>query len=563
MPCAAGRHQPSRGQTGACLPCPVGFRAPVAGLAQCITCGAGTYSNTTGAAECQPCPINTFNIGDSAGGSTFCSPCADSEYTRSVGAKSCSVCATTEYPARDVSTAVVTCTACDAFAVCDGRSIQPLDGTFYARDPETGVALLAECLPGQCRTDEAGETVCAGANRAPAAENPLCAECSSSAKFAHWRGECVECSETRWDLVFASLALGCAYVAVIHPLAQNTTTGGLKIALFFTQTVLLLLRSASGSSVLFSLLNADVFSFLGSSGCVLRLTGPAPMYTGYVSAAAVLCLAWPLHALVAWAAVPALRARWPDAFAEHSLSASIRTLIQLSLSLVNLVVVTSVEVLDLQHTRIPGATCRVRAHPHVHCDAGSGYGAHAAAAWCVLFAYICAVAAMVWRATASGKDHPFWGVVTDAFRRDAAVSRWWQAVLVLRRVAVVVSFTLLRASTHNTQLALTNIVSLAFFAVHVATLPFSESLDNAAESASLTALIGVALLLQADATDDDAGALDGGRATDAAAWVALLAGVALFVYVAARQFGCGRCKGREEKCDDPAGSSTVQLADRA
>lgn len=56
------------------------------------------------------------------------------------------------------------------------------------------------------------------------------------------------------------------------------------------------------------------------------------------------------------------------------------------------------------------------------------------------------------------------------------------------------------------------------------------------------------MLLQADATDDDAGALDGGVATNAAAYAALIVGILLFVYV----FACAWSEAKRAKNEEDA-----------
>jgi hypothetical protein len=168
----------------------------------------------------------------------------------------------------------------------------------------------------------------------------------------------------------------------------------------------------------------------------------------------------------------------------------------------------------------------------------------------VLLLYVSTLLGLIGQAWRRGDAPGALSVITGAFRRKPAVAALWQAAIVLRRVAVVLAFSLLRgAGDENARLATTNAVSVAFAMAHLVVLPFVHAASNHLEGAALAGLVGMLLLLQGDASGGDGSGVGGtGAATVAAFWLAALgtAVLACAALLTARHTSKGRASRREQ-----------------
>jgi hypothetical protein len=144
--------------------------------------------------------------------------------------------------------------------VCDGGAPVAEAEAWVDRGAD-GSLRAYECLPGYCVAGGA-----CGANRKPAAQNPLCGECADG--FYQWGAACVSCegaSARGGGLLFLLSLLLVALVWAVHRLSQRAGSE-FKMAVYCVQIALLLVGDAesAGASVL-QLLNLDALSVAGGS----------------------------------------------------------------------------------------------------------------------------------------------------------------------------------------------------------------------------------------------------------------------------------------------------------
>jgi len=303
IPCQPGTVQ-SQIHSTKCHICPSGSYAPTSGMSSCITCDLLVNEDGT---ECRPsrCPPGRYQRVN--GSQADCFDCEIGYYSETQGASSCLQCSVLTYSFQRGSSHCFDCTSqagldCDsgvasalpgywAFVDVSGMNVRlstspcppNLCTGFNSRN--TPVVLDIEILtytgfrPGD--DDESSLDSIDGINaiaspksmdpfeksalfdmksfasltfnlpafipqcaphRINSTSNRLCGACEMD--YTEWRGSCVQCSETRWDLIFFLFVLSSIYLLMVYHKSHDAE-GTTKIFFFFVQTAVLQLGSYS------------------------------------------------------------------------------------------------------------------------------------------------------------------------------------------------------------------------------------------------------------------------------------------------------------------------------
>ena len=462
--CGIGKFSSFKGSV-ACLDCPPGRMSNREGLAECSTCAHHTFSNRTGSTRCLDCTASgQFHFANRTG-SQFCDQCDPDKYLR--------------YPNRSDVSSFWGCDACPSHASCS--SGQPLAerGYWGSTDPVTGEVETHICHSTDACT---GGSAC-GDHRLPASENILCAKCESG--YQESDGECIECSETRYGVVFGLLFASVAFMVFYFYYSQRPTTGEAVVLLYFLQTALLLIGGGNGS--VFGVLNDIVnMSWFAAAGCLGPMSDESRMMIGFVSPALLFIELFILSAILRFRKHPI-----------YSYDAFRRTALSLYLLTFNGTVKTAIEVLHCTSFDVNGVEVNVvQAYPQVSCTSGH-YQGLATIAGFIMFIWVALVPAALFyllrtaRGNGTLEGLPFLGIILEPFKPQFV----FMQLFFLTRRTLLVGIVVGLSTERETLFAVATCLNAAFGFIHSYTLPFGQSIENMAESLTLSVLVVLSVVL--------------------------------------------------------------------
>jgi hypothetical protein len=186
--CAAGSHQPKRGQRS-CIPCAAGTFQPLSGQEFCTLCPAGSFSLETGSisrSTCLQCEPGTYSDVSGANSSSACIPCPSGSYSSQYGSQICQSCP----PGTWSSSGSSECKSCPDGFYSNIRGLN--SSTLCSQCPKGsygGGGIISSCIP--CPSGSYGIE---NPSHPPSNESTGCAPCNAGSFSSSGSLSCTFCA---------------------------------------------------------------------------------------------------------------------------------------------------------------------------------------------------------------------------------------------------------------------------------------------------------------------------------------------------------------------------------